>query len=365
MAETKSLHMQNRAGPNSSQASGLHYTYKIGQNVVVTTTVLPQGHNLWEGNIDTVNYPWDENKRPCFSSYSNLCQCSHVLRGSRTALHSEQSKVCCGIGWERDGLIKGVLVIREGKRNNVEPSLNILLTLKSFMVLESSATVGQKVAIGEKKYFKGIYSETVRCRSHSALKISHLWCITACFNPHSLSENSKRCSKPFHHCGTNHMLSFIWEFVPPFVLSLHINQIEKLHIVPAFFKHYMLDKVVRRTSLWFVIYDFAVCCGWTSEWLPCRNMSATAQFFSSAIYKHSNTSLQQNQHVCTCSGPGPVTKANHQLIVCFWARVQLQTLAICYCSSHSRWVEGSDDKLTCTLKSQCEKSASATIKAFN
>lgn len=283
MAETKSLHMQNRAGPTSSQARGLHYTYQIGQNVVVTTAVLPQGHNLWEGNIDTVNYPWDENKRPCVSGYNNLCHCSHVLRGSRTTLHSEQSKVCCGIGWEReqleDGLIKGELIMREGKRNNAEPSLNILLTLKSFMVLESSATVGQKVEIGEKKYFKGIYSETVRCRSHSALKISHLWSITACFNPHSLSENSKRCSKPFHHCGTNHMLSFIWDFLPPFVLSLYINQIEKLHVALAFFKHYMPDKVVSRTSLWFVIYDFTVCYGWTSEWLPCRNLSAAAQFF--------------------------------------------------------------------------------------
>lgn len=158
MAETKSLHMQNRAGPTSSQASGLHYTYKIGQNVVVTTAVLPQGHNLWEGNIDTVNYPWDENKRPCVSGYNNLCHCSHVLRGSRTTLHSEQSEVCRGIGWEReqleDGLIKGELIMREGKRNNAEPSLNILLTLKSFMVLESSATVGQKVEIGEKNISK-------------------------------------------------------------------------------------------------------------------------------------------------------------------------------------------------------------------
>lgn len=80
----------------------------------------------------------------------------------------------------------------------------------------------------KKRYFKGIYSETVRCRSRSALKISHLWSITACFNPHSLSENSKRCSKPFHHRGTNHMLSFILDFLPPFVLGLHINQIVEL-----------------------------------------------------------------------------------------------------------------------------------------
>lgn len=112
----------------------------------------------------------------------------------------------------------------------MEPSFNVPLTLKSFTVPESSATVGQKVEIGRKKrrYFKGIYSETVRCRSRSALKISHLWSITACFNPHSLSENSKRCSKPFHHSGTNHMLSFILDFLTPFVLGLHINQIVEL-----------------------------------------------------------------------------------------------------------------------------------------
>lgn len=57
MAETKLLHMQNTAGLTHSQGSGLIITYKIGQNVVVTPTVLPQGHNLWERNIDTVNHP--------------------------------------------------------------------------------------------------------------------------------------------------------------------------------------------------------------------------------------------------------------------------------------------------------------------
>lgn len=42
------------------QGSSIVITHKIGQNVVVTTAVLPQGHNLWEKNIDTVNHPWDE-----------------------------------------------------------------------------------------------------------------------------------------------------------------------------------------------------------------------------------------------------------------------------------------------------------------
>lgn len=57
MAETKSHHMQQKEGSTLSQRSGSVITHKIGQNVVVTTAVLPQGHNLWEKNIDTVNHP--------------------------------------------------------------------------------------------------------------------------------------------------------------------------------------------------------------------------------------------------------------------------------------------------------------------
>lgn len=60
MAETKSHRMQQEAGSTSSQGSGSVITHKIGQNVVVTAAVLPQGHNLWEKNIDTVSHPWDE-----------------------------------------------------------------------------------------------------------------------------------------------------------------------------------------------------------------------------------------------------------------------------------------------------------------
>lgn len=113
--------------------------------------------------------------------------------------------------------IKEEPIMREEQEQCGTP-LNILLTLKSFTAqrYESSATVGQKVEIGRKKHFKGIYSETVRCRSRSALKISHLRSTTACFNPRSLSENSKWCSKPFHHCRTNHMLPFIRDFLLPF-----------------------------------------------------------------------------------------------------------------------------------------------------
>lgn len=50
----------HKAGSTSSQGSDAVITHKIGQNVVVATTVLPQGHNLREKNIDTVNHPWNE-----------------------------------------------------------------------------------------------------------------------------------------------------------------------------------------------------------------------------------------------------------------------------------------------------------------
>lgn len=139
----------------------------------------------------------------------------------------KHSKVYCGIRSERkqleNGLIKEELIIRE----NTE--MNIPLTLNSFTVQghESWESVGLKLEIGGKKYFKRIYSETVRCRSRSALKTLHLWSETACFNPHCLSENSKWRSKPFHHCGTKHMLPFLQDFLP-FVMGLHINQIVKL-----------------------------------------------------------------------------------------------------------------------------------------
>lgn len=154
MAETKLLHMQNRAGLTPSQGSSLIITYEIGQNVVVTPTVLPQGHNLWERNIDTVNNPWDESKEPCISHHNNLYNCSNFLQGQGMSLHLKHSKVYCGIRWERkqleNGLIKEELIIRE----NTE--LNIPLTLNSFTVQghESWESVGLKVEIGENNISK-------------------------------------------------------------------------------------------------------------------------------------------------------------------------------------------------------------------
>lgn len=60
MAETTITCGMHKASSTPSQGSGSDITHKIGQNVVVATTVLPQGHNLWEKNIDIVNHPWDE-----------------------------------------------------------------------------------------------------------------------------------------------------------------------------------------------------------------------------------------------------------------------------------------------------------------
>lgn len=57
VVQGKSHHMQHRADPGLSQGNEWVITHKIGQNVVVTTAVLPQGHNLWQKNIDTVNHP--------------------------------------------------------------------------------------------------------------------------------------------------------------------------------------------------------------------------------------------------------------------------------------------------------------------
>lgn len=118
-----------------------------------------------------------------------------------------------------------------------------LIAFKSFTALgrESSVAAGQKV----ERCFKRICSERVRCRSLPALKISHLWSITACFNPHSLSENSKWCSKPFHHCGTNHMLSFILDFLHLFFLfcsgPADKSNTETLNS-SGLSVHYMLDR---------------------------------------------------------------------------------------------------------------------------
>lgn len=92
----------------------------------------------------------------------------------------------------------------------------------------------------------------------------------------------------------------------------------------------MLDRVVNRASLRF-IYELAVHCEWTSEWLPRRNLSTTTRF-SSAFYKHSNTSLQQNQHVCMCSGSG--SDKNKPLVY---------HLFVCACRGH--WIFVTMDRL--------------------
>ena len=108
--------------------------------------------------------------------------------------------------------------------------------------------------------------------------------------------------------------------------------------------------------------SFAVCCGRTSERLPCRNLSTMSRF-SSAFYKHSNTSLQQNQHVCTCSGSGSVSKTNCQFIICLCASacdvgdVGYLLLWIVY-DIPAEWE--SDEKQTCILTSK----AAAKKKIF-
>lgn len=62
------MHMQNRTSPTPPPGIRLIITHKVGQDVVVTAAVLPQGHDLWERKINRVNHPWDEIKEPCIST---------------------------------------------------------------------------------------------------------------------------------------------------------------------------------------------------------------------------------------------------------------------------------------------------------
>lgn len=57
VAMAESQHMQNRTGPAPPPGSSLIITHKVGQDVVVTAAILPQGHNLWKREINMVNHP--------------------------------------------------------------------------------------------------------------------------------------------------------------------------------------------------------------------------------------------------------------------------------------------------------------------
>lgn len=107
------------------------------------------------------------------------------------------------------------------------------------------------------------------------------------------------------------MLAFILDFLRlPFGRSL--GKTVKLRIVQAALCWMaLLSPGLTQAD----IYETAGSGGWTSERLPRRNLS-TMSPYSSALYKHSNTSLRQNQHVCTCSGSGSASKTNRQFIIC-------------------------------------------------
>lgn len=157
------------------------------------------------------------------------------------------------------------------------------------------------------------------------MKWSHLPSIATCFNPRCLSENSKRCSKPFHHGGTNHMLPFILCRFPLLFSPGDKSNSGTLNC-PGLL-------CITSSSL-FSPRPPDICYLWLSSllWMPCRTLTTASQF-SSVFYKHGDASVQRNQRVCTCSGSDTVTKTNCGFINCLCVRVGRGTLGICYCGS--------------------------------
>lgn len=67
--------MQQKAAFTASQEGGSVITHKIGQNVVVTTAVLSQGHNLREEKHQYSKPPmrWELRAGAGLSDCNNLC----------------------------------------------------------------------------------------------------------------------------------------------------------------------------------------------------------------------------------------------------------------------------------------------------
>lgn len=153
------------------------------------------------------------------------------------------------------------------------------------------------------------------------MKISHLWSITACFNPHSLSENSKWRSKPFHHSGANHMLPF-HSHCSGHTHKSNIGARNRPSSLNFFFcQCVVLDVVVNRTwSSWrLVICVFALRRGRTSKWPrthrpvePISLFICVPQTRQTWVY----SKISMFAHVLALS-----QKQTHQFIVCLRARV--------------------------------------------
>lgn len=143
------------------------------------------------------------------------------------------------------------------------------------------------------------------------MKISHLWSITACFNPHSLSENSKRCSKPFHHSGTNHMLPFHSTFSSSFFSDhAHKSNTGAQNRPPS---------LKLKSSRRLVICVFALRCGWTSEWPRTHRPVEPISLFICVPQTRQTwvcSKISMFAHVLALS-----QKQTHQFIVCLRAHV--------------------------------------------
>lgn len=154
MAETKSLHMQDRTGPSPSWGERLDYYLQdwpecSGNHGCSSPGSQPMGAK----NIDTVNHPWDGSREPCISGCNNLCNCSCVLRGSWESARLQWCKVICGIGCGRgrrleDELIKVELIMREMQEQRMEPSFKYS---PHFEVLHVDGFLGNRWTEGRKK----------------------------------------------------------------------------------------------------------------------------------------------------------------------------------------------------------------------
>lgn len=160
---------------------------------------------------------------------------------------------------------------------------------------------------------KDISSEIVRGKSVDALTVLHLWIWTACFNPHRL----KIASSVLSYFTT--LLQTIWLLLYPLFLLWYQRKLNSSHSYCA-----------RHSGQCFWPNPCEVCyfSTWNGLLSVCHaeNLSTMSRF-SSALYKHRNTSLHQNQRVCTCSGLGSGTKTSRQFIFC--VRGGLAALNIC------------------------------------
>lgn len=282
---------------------------------------------------------WELRATTHVSGYSNLCKRPNVLWARGTPLKLKQSDAIYEITRVRGQSALRRSRIMRGELERRGTSSNVLSALKSFTAqrCENSTTVGQKAEIGRKYISKGF---TVRCRSRSALKISHLWSITACFILRSLSENSKWCSKPFHHCGTNHMLLFLLLFY--ISSSFCSGPTDKSRSESIFF--YMPDEGFHLDLVRSVIYEFSqaaadglLSCCHTETCQPCLGFHLRSTNTATQVY----SKISMFAHVLAL--PQKQTVSLLSVCVCMLGLGRWKLVTV-DCVWHSLWTGESDEK---------------------